>query len=134
MYIILKKITHLHITSIKTHKRKMGSARATGVSMCIMLVIFAIFSSTSSAYQVLAVKDDIMVHCRFYIFKNIGSPFPPSSSACCQDVRGANVVNVCHDFTDQDKAKIDLWKWAAVTRVCGNALPVGTNCAGYIVH
>ena len=112
----------------------MGSARATGVYMCIILVIFAIVSSNSSAYQVLDVKDDIMQNCRFYIFKNLGTPDPKYSSLCCQDVRRANVVNICQQFTDQDKAKIDLWKWARVIRMCGNALAIGTNCAGYVVH
>ncbi|RCV16108.1 hypothetical protein SETIT_3G111400v2 [Setaria italica] len=69
----------------------------------------------------------------FYIEKNMGSTFPPEESVCCQDVRRANVANICQEFTDQDKEKIALHKWAAVTKVCRNALAAGTNCAGYIV-
>lgn len=113
----------------------MGSARATRVYMCI-LVVFAILSLpvSSRAYEVLDLKGDIMQHCRFYINKNLGTADPAYDSVCCNVVRQANVVDICQQFTDEDKAKIELWKWVRVTRMCENALPLGTNCAGYVVH
>ncbi|CAN6336509.1 unnamed protein product [Urochloa humidicola] len=111
-----------------------GSARVTGAYLCCLVVVFAaVCSCSSSSYEVQDMKDDIMRYCRFYMQKNMGSPFPEATSVCCQYVRSANVAQICQEFTDQDKAKIQLYKWVTVTRVCQNPLTVGFNCAGYIV-
>ncbi|CAN6331668.1 unnamed protein product [Urochloa humidicola] len=113
-----------------------GSARVTGAYLlcCLVFAFAAIRSSSASSYelQVRVTKDDIIFSCRFYIHKKMGSPFPPADSNCCEDVRNANVVQICQEFTEADKAWIAVWKWAQITRKCQNPLPAGHDCAGYI--
>ncbi|KAJ1262037.1 hypothetical protein BS78_09G076400 [Paspalum vaginatum] len=113
----------------------MGRERGTGAAyLCILLVILATVSCASREYQVLDLKDDIMKHCRHFMDKHLGNGDPNYHSLCCEDVRKANnIMQICQDFTDEDKAKIEMWKWLKVTRKCGNALEVGANCAGYHV-
>ncbi|OEL13097.1 hypothetical protein BAE44_0025884 [Dichanthelium oligosanthes] len=91
------------------------------------------FSSYSS-YEVLVLKDDIMHNCRFFMEKNIGNGEPGDNSPCCKFVRKANVVEICQEFTEADKAKIEMWKWVKVTRTCENVLATGHDCAGYVVQ
>lgn len=67
--------------------------------------------------------------------KNFGSPWHVKhGSRYCEKVREANVVDICQQFTEEDEARITLWKWVVVTRKCGNRLDTGFDCAGYIVH
>jgi hypothetical protein len=49
-------------------------------------------------------------------------------------VRQASVAEICHEFSEADRAKIEMWKWVKVTRQCGKPLAVGYNCAGYVVQ
>nr|TKW25351.1 hypothetical protein SEVIR_3G113600v2 [Setaria viridis] len=100
-----------------------GSARVTGVYLCC-LVVFAAICSSSRSYE-LESKDDIMHHCRFFMEKNLGNGEPDADSPCCKFI--------CQEFTEDDKAKIELWKWVKVTRKCENALATGHDCAGYVI-
>jgi hypothetical protein len=110
------------------------SARVTAAYLCCLTVVLATFySCCSSSYEVQDLKANIMSRCRANLDKKMGSPFPKETSACCQLVRTANVVNICQQFTAVDLGKIALYKWAQVTKTCGNGLPAGTNCAGYVV-
>ncbi|CAL4909993.1 unnamed protein product [Urochloa decumbens] len=111
-------------------------ARVTGAYLCCLLVVFAAIRSCSSSYEVQALKDDIMKHCRFNLEKNMGQPFPPREGACCEHVRSANVAQICQEFTlprTWQKSRCPSGKWVTVARACENPLAVGFNCAGYIV-
>ncbi|XP_062230266.1 uncharacterized protein LOC133927969 [Phragmites australis] len=111
----------------------MARARAAGAYLCL-LIVFAAISSSSCSYQVQDLKDDIMHNCKHNIAKNIGQPWKPKHGGpCCVKVREANVADICAEFTQEEKEKIELWKWAIVAKKCGNALATGSNCAGYIV-
>ncbi|KAF8724959.1 hypothetical protein HU200_020680 [Digitaria exilis] len=90
--------------------------------------------SSSCSYEIRVHKDDIMHYCRFFIEKSLGNGEPSTTSACCKYVRRVNVVEICPAFTEDDKARIELWKWVKVTRNCGNALATGHNCASYVVQ
>ncbi|CAN6326931.1 unnamed protein product [Urochloa humidicola] len=113
-----------------------GSARVTAAYLCCLLFAFAaIRSCSASSYelQVVVTKADVMRVCRANLEKNLGQPFPDKNGACCQHVRSVNVRQICQQFTAADKAYIALHKWVTVARVCDRPLPVGFNCAGYIV-
>uniref|UniRef100_A0A8I6XPJ6 Bifunctional inhibitor/plant lipid transfer protein/seed storage helical domain-containing protein n=1 Tax=Hordeum vulgare subsp. vulgare TaxID=112509 RepID=A0A8I6XPJ6_HORVV len=79
-------------------------------------------------------KGEVMEHCKLNIRKGAHWPFDPSH-ACCQVVtHSLNLLAICNAFTAADLEQINLARWAAVTRSCGNELHQGDNCAGYIVH
>ncbi|GJM94833.1 hypothetical protein PR202_ga11512 [Eleusine coracana subsp. coracana] len=92
-----------------------------------------IYEESNFDESVQDMKDDIMHSCRFYIEKNLGTWDPPNHSLCCQNIRKADVAQICAEFTEADKEKIALHKWVKAARICGNALAVGSNCAGYQV-
>jgi Probable lipid transfer len=97
-------------------------------AMCLLLLVVAAMPSSSSSS-----KDEIMDLCRFYLGAKLGDPYPKPDSACCQKVKEASVSDICNEFTDEDKEKITLYKWARVCRECGNPLQSGSECSGYHV-
>ncbi|RCV16109.1 hypothetical protein SETIT_3G111500v2 [Setaria italica] len=108
----------------------MTSAKALGVSC--LLVVLAISPSPAQAYQVLDLKAKVLHKCMMYIEKT-GELMPQRSSPCCDKVRKADVQDICNKLTTAEKARIKIEKWVQVTRKCENPLPVGFNCAGYVV-
>jgi hypothetical protein len=111
----------------------MAGAKAEGVFLCLLL---AIFSFSCSSYQVLDLKDEVWDVCKHYIAKNLGSPGDAHVDGnCCKKVREVNVQTFCHEFTENDiDKKISPREWADVAKRCNKPLPVGFNCAGYIVR
>jgi hypothetical protein len=78
-------------------------------------------------------KEDILHSCRFYMQRNLGTPFPPSHSLCCQNINKANMEEICQQLTAADKESILMHKFVTSAKVCGKALPVGYDCSGYHV-
>uniref|UniRef100_A0A8I6WFA4 Bifunctional inhibitor/plant lipid transfer protein/seed storage helical domain-containing protein n=1 Tax=Hordeum vulgare subsp. vulgare TaxID=112509 RepID=A0A8I6WFA4_HORVV len=79
-------------------------------------------------------KDMVMKYCWHNIVKKLGDQFPHHWSQCCQKIREAVEIHcVCDRFTAQELNKIDVWRFAIVTHVCGNGLHSHTHCAGYLV-
>jgi hypothetical protein len=108
----------------------MAGAKAEAAFLCLLL---AIFSFSCSSYQVLD-QDELWFVCKHYIAKTLGLPADAHVDGnCCNKVREMNVQTICHEFTAGDIRRIDLRQWAEVAKRCNKPLPVGFNCAGYIV-
>ncbi|TVU17097.1 hypothetical protein EJB05_33111, partial [Eragrostis curvula] len=118
-------------------RRRMAGAKGARLYLCLLVAFTAIASFSCNAYlqvEDMKEKDDIMYLCKHEIARKIGSPWNAKPHTdCCKKVKQVNVQEICRDFTVEDKHKIDLWMWAAVTRNCGNPLPEGYDCSGYIV-
>ena len=102
----------------------MAGARVTGAYLCCLIVVLAAMCCSSRSYE-LESKDDIMHHCRHFMEKHLGNGEPHPQRDCCKFVRQANVAEICHEFTEADRAKIEMWKWVKITRKCGNPEPPG---------
>lgn len=100
------------------------------------LVVFAAMSSSPSYHaradqDCYEEKDGVMHSCWRYIDGGSGHPVNPAiGGSCCKIVKDADVKCICDKFAPEEKARISLIKWVAVTIRCGNALPRGTDCAG----
>ena len=106
----------------------------TGAHLCgLIVVVLAATCSSCRSYE-LESKDGIVHHCRHFMEKHLGNGDPHFHGECCKFVRQASVAEICHEFTEADRAKIEMWKWVKVTRQCGKPLAVGYNCAGYVVQ
>ncbi|KAI5020106.1 hypothetical protein ZWY2020_044994 [Hordeum vulgare] len=106
----------------------MASARVVAAFYLLVVVTVSFFPNHTWA-------NEVIEHCKFNIRKGAHWPFEPSH-ACCQVVtRSLNLLAICNAFTAADLAHINLARWAAVTRSCGNALHEGDNYAAcYILH
>ncbi|TVU17099.1 hypothetical protein EJB05_33113, partial [Eragrostis curvula] len=102
-----------------------------------LLLILVLWSSSFHDARAYQIQDDTKYHlmhqCILYMEKDVGDVTPGYNSLCCKRVRRANVCDICDQLTPGEKSRIQLSKWVHITRECGNPLPVGFNCAGYVV-
>jgi hypothetical protein len=104
-----------------------GSSKMAGACLSLLVALAAISCCSCD------LKEDILHSCRFYMQRNLGTPFPPSHSLCCQNINKANMEEICQQLTAVDKESILMHKFVTSAKVCGKALPVGYDCSGYHV-
>jgi hypothetical protein len=104
-----------------------GCRKIAGACLSLLVALAAISFCSCD------LKEDILHSCRSYMQKNMGTPFPPSHSLCCQNINKANMEEICHQLTAADKESIEMYKFVTSAKVCGKDLPVGYDCSGYRV-
>ncbi|KAL6897928.1 hypothetical protein ACP4OV_006887 [Aristida adscensionis] len=109
----------------------MASYKA-AVVMCLLLAVVAALPSSSlgSSGEVA----EIMEICKSYILKKSGAlRILERDDPCCEKVRGVDVKYICDNFTEEEKDKVNLFKWAMTCKICEKPLPADYDCRGYVV-
>lgn len=127
------RISQQHTNTHNMASGKRSSSAAAAAALCLLLLLAISSSCVEASRSMRDEKEEMLQHCRRYIRAALPDPFLQPQEVCCHVVRGKNVQAICDAFTPADLARISLPRWAAVTHVCGNALPVGANCAGMYI-
>ena len=106
-------------------------ARPTNTNFLVLAIIGILLLSAATKVVVGQCQGDItavIVQCAQYVRKN--APKEDPSQACCDAIKGADILCLCQHVPRGLLPLIDMDKVVYVAQFCGKPLPRGTKCGG----
>lgn len=94
--------------------------------MLVVVVTGILVSETSAQFECKGNLTKIVAECRKYVMK--GGPKIPPSKACCDALKGADLLCLCKYVPPGIGNIISFEKALYVGRTCGLKIPPGTKC------